>query len=55
MVKVIKMNDQTNDKIVGDGSWDNWTEKEERDFVIAFLFGFVGFFVVFFAVIGLIS
>lgn len=47
------MNKQIDD--IRDGSWDNWTEKEERDFVIAFLFGFVGFFAVFFAVIGLIS
>jgi len=49
------MKKQIDDKDIKNGSWDNWTEKEEQEFVFAFLMSFIGFFIVFFAVIALIS
>ena len=42
------MKKQIDDKKVKDGSWGNWTEKQERDFVLVFLVAFVGFFIAFF-------
>ena len=49
------MNEQIDDKEIKEGSWDSWTEKEERGFVLTFLVSFIGFFIAFFAVICLIS
>lgn len=49
----IKMGKQIDD--IKKGTWGNWTEGQEEDFVRAFFWGVVGFFIIFFAVIGLIS
>lgn len=43
------MSEHIDNENIKDGSWDNWTEKQERDFVIVFLVAFVGFFIAFFA------
>ena len=48
-----KMEEETDDRPVRDGSWGNWTEKQERNFVLAFLLGYIGFFLIFVSLVAL--
>lgn len=47
------MKEQIDDKNIRDGSWGNWTEEQERNFVLAFLVLYIGFFIVFVSLVGL--
>jgi hypothetical protein len=47
------MTEQIDNKEVKEGGWDSWTEEEERNFVLAFLIFYIGFFLVFVSLVAL--
>lgn len=52
---MVKVGECIDNRTVKDENWGSWAEGEKQSFVLTFLLVFIGFFLIFFAVIGLIS